>query len=1341
MIFIPSFYNKPFKLDMNENSFLINDVEIITKPINQVFDIHNRKSIDIEYSETLISDETIELLIDLNFKKIHDTSNYISSNLQLINKIIKDMKDIKKHPYDNFYTGSKNDYHDSDIFTHESGMFLSLMYENKISDTLHTAYQFAGKSTRSTEIDLLLHDMETNGTFEDDLLYYFVLSFIDKVVTNTQQKNLLALFVLHNEDADIMDDYPSIDRMKQLFNSTNYYGMPTVTNGTMTNLFNDLSKSEVLMDNLLTELINRLKRKTIHSYNYYTTGMLNINTTQYSYETADKVTAADVLSYNYLLPSVYQEDLTEDDSFHETTNRNNTYRLKTKYNQISEDQYKSLFRINKNGISRHSDIKFEDYLISDCGMKHYLSQENKNNNKLYAYNNKKVESMRSIINKFFTFKNMNKTIHFSMTSNNKYLIVQGGDISILYPHIDFIDNNDSTKKFDILIDKVGELSESISNSIYDKKLKNFNHKINTINVNLNENWNDNPNFKHNTIYQKRYITMDYFFTQLIRLKITNVMDYFKLINYSINPGYENSKGKNFNIYLNSNKDWMNNNSELITKLNKIYQQYLVHLTKRTKINTKQHTYKSMVKTIQAAVTNEKGISFEYIKVHNLLDDVNIYPDTFHKYKLIGNDINELNSLNDKESNYIELAKYINDKKNIKLSNDFISFMELYDEQLLILKTDTNQSVTAQLLLPLFVTNSLSHYCKFRRQEEYYVTDIKIDGISMFDLEWKQNSTNTIKYKYPDTFNKFRKQLEPYKLWSYQKDDICENVIKKKGILGSDMGVGKTIQQIMIGKLSDTNKRLFITKKAYSPQFISEFTKWGETAIHLNSVESLSMINDSDVNNYVIDYELLNTSLYNIKKQLKEYAQRLNVIPILEYYYLMKKITSMNMSQQNKNQTKLFESLKQLKTEFNAGLIKNILQIFNGIDMNLNKKTVGHKIRKMFNFISVDECHGYISESATNRLIENMKAEYFIFASGTPIINGMPDFLKYYNKTKHSSVSSVVKFYHPDSKSAININRFIESPVYKEDKANNHNIMLDIKEKYSIDGSNDFHILISDIVDDLLDAHMTRRLSKEPALDNKVPSKYRYIKQPVKADDKLINTYIRLFKEHELSKIAKETDNEANKQVKTILPHLIKSINDPINGNAKLNQVMLDISKMPKDDKIIIFCEYNDTTKNIENLCNHYKHTCINLNKYSNIKRGYMVQKFKEDDNIKILIMTTKAGAHAYDLPEANWVLNVEFPWKYYWKYQAIRRTMRPGQKKDVTVVDYYHPNLIDEAMNQHLENNKVTSMNLMDKKSEAIVKTNAYMEIARAVSQKYTNIENSIEPKYGTEELDIDFDY
>ena len=119
-------------------------------------------------------------------------------------------------------------------------------------------------------------------------------------------------------------------------------------------------------------------------------------------------------------------------------------------------------------------------------------------------------------------------------------------------------------------------------------------------------------------------------------------------------------------------------------------------------------------------------------------------------------------------------------------------------------------------------------------------------------------------------------------------------------------------------------------------------------------------------------------------------------------------------------------------------------------------------------------------------------------------------------------------------------------------------------------------------------------------------------------------------------------------------------------------------------KIIVFSRFNNTLDLIEDLLIKKAFPQISYLKLtgaiSNNKRFAVAQKFNDDANIKLLLVTTMVGGYGLNLTSANVVVMFDHDYNPTIDMQAIDRAHRLGQKNVLNVYRLITKNTLEEKI-------------------------------------------------------------
>mmetsp|Transcript_14285 Transcript_14285/g.33262 ORF Transcript_14285/g.33262 Transcript_14285/m.33262 type:complete len:595 (+) Transcript_14285:132-1916(+) len=159
------------------------------------------------------------------------------------------------------------------------------------------------------------------------------------------------------------------------------------------------------------------------------------------------------------------------------------------------------------------------------------------------------------------------------------------------------------------------------------------------------------------------------------------------------------------------------------------------------------------------------------------------------------------------------------------------------------------------------------------------------------------------------------------------------------------------------------------------------------------------------------------------------------------------------------------------------------------------------------------------------------------------------------------------------------------------------------------------------------------------------------------------------------------------------------------SNSECRQTSLNLS----ESRCLIFCQFTHSLDIVEELLIKRHMPSIKYlrldGKVPTLKRSSVVDRFNEDDSIKLMLLTTKIGGLGLNLTGADTVIFLEHDWNPFSDLQAMDRAHRIGQKRTVHVYQLVTMNSIEEktmvlherklAMSKAIVNTENSSMHSM----------------------------------------------
>ncbi len=158
------------------------------------------------------------------------------------------------------------------------------------------------------------------------------------------------------------------------------------------------------------------------------------------------------------------------------------------------------------------------------------------------------------------------------------------------------------------------------------------------------------------------------------------------------------------------------------------------------------------------------------------------------------------------------------------------------------------------------------------------------------------------------------------------------------------------------------------------------------------------------------------------------------------------------------------------------------------------------------------------------------------------------------------------------------------------------------------------------------------------------------------------------------------------------------------GSPKLNELKTLVQELCIDNgqKMVVFSQWRGMTIMVEKLLTQMKIGYVSLHgQIPTAKRGDLMDRFAEDDSIRVFI-STDAGGSGLNLQNASVLVNLDIPWNPAVLEQRNARVHRLGQRKHVQIVlmvarESYEERVLNLVGNkQHLFDNVVDPLGAED---------------------------------------------
>ncbi|MDO7743600.1 MAG: DEAD/DEAH box helicase, partial [Pedobacter sp.] len=153
------------------------------------------------------------------------------------------------------------------------------------------------------------------------------------------------------------------------------------------------------------------------------------------------------------------------------------------------------------------------------------------------------------------------------------------------------------------------------------------------------------------------------------------------------------------------------------------------------------------------------------------------------------------------------------------------------------------------------------------------------------------------------------------------------------------------------------------------------------------------------------------------------------------------------------------------------------------------------------------------------------------------------------------------------------------------------------------------------------------------------------------------------------------------------PSLLKD--DLIHGisSSKINTLIEEIESHSPQHKILVFSQFVSMLELIKKELQE-KQIPFEYLTGKTTNRAKRVKNFQEDENIRVFLISLKAGGTGLNLTEADYVYLVDPWWNPAVENQAIDRSYRIGQQKNVVAVRLICPDTIEEKIMKLQETKK-----------------------------------------------------
>ncbi|MFA6777837.1 MAG: DEAD/DEAH box helicase, partial [Bacilli bacterium] len=230
---------------------------------------------------------------------------------------------------------------------------------------------------------------------------------------------------------------------------------------------------------------------------------------------------------------------------------------------------------------------------------------------------------------------------------------------------------------------------------------------------------------------------------------------------------------------------------------------------------------------------------------------------------------------------------------------------------------------------------------------------------------------------------------------------------------------------------------------------------------------------------------------------------------------------------------------------------------------------------------------------------------------------------------------------------------------------------------------------------IISPFILRRLKTDKKIINDLPDKFE-IKKYINLTDKQKILYEELVQDLTKQLINPEVKNSN----KIILPSIIKFkqiCNHPAQFLDNKNYEIKDSGKFillkeicetikSNREKVLIFTQFKEIIPHINAVLENIFGNGLVIDGSTSVKkRGEYVDSFNNDNSVKYMILSLKAGGVGLNLTSANHVIHFDRWWNPAVENQATDRAYRIGQNKNVNVYKFITSGTIEEKINIMLE--------------------------------------------------------
>ena len=163
----------------------------------------------------------------------------------------------------------------------------------------------------------------------------------------------------------------------------------------------------------------------------------------------------------------------------------------------------------------------------------------------------------------------------------------------------------------------------------------------------------------------------------------------------------------------------------------------------------------------------------------------------------------------------------------------------------------------------------------------------------------------------------------------------------------------------------------------------------------------------------------------------------------------------------------------------------------------------------------------------------------------------------------------------------------------------------------------------------------------------------------------------------------------------------------VHMTPKLAQMKEIVLQVGNTSKILIFSQFTTVLDLASGVIKELKIGCVRIDGTVPTKeRPAVLEQFRKEDDIRVLLMTLKTGGVGLNLQAADTIITFDRGWNHVVHDQAEARAHRMGQTKDVTVHYLDTALTFDAAARALMDDKRTNSKVILDPEDDKEVKTN-----------------------------------